>query len=199
MLRFDRDIQFLVNPSYKDPTRLSFSMKLYFRILTWNFAHIMTSTRLASIKNFRTLYGSYFSWGHDEHIDDDSVDHQNTITQRRCVINTINSYTNVTQCVEFIQTIINEKACVITSGSLGQYIVPHLHDMSQVDSIFIFCDNKPLHESWVKSWPKIKGVFTEIGSIPDHPHLAYSYGSASVKCMKTWATMRKHVHFMNVL
>jgi SHS2 domain-containing protein len=37
--------------------------------------------------------------------------------------------------------------------------------MSQVDSIFIFCSNKKYHEQWVKDWPKIKGVFTEITSI----------------------------------
>ncbi|UJR18799.1 hypothetical protein I4U23_005705 [Adineta vaga] len=37
--------------------------------------------------------------------------------------------------------------------------------MSQVDSIFIFGDDKTYHESWVKQWPKIKGVFTNIKHI----------------------------------
>jgi hypothetical protein len=55
----------------------------------------------------------------------------------------------------------DEKACMLISGSLGQHIVPQVHDMSQVDSIFIFCDNKAWHEQW----PKIKGVFTEIAPI----------------------------------
>jgi hypothetical protein len=30
--------------------------------------------------------------------------------------------------------------------SLGQHIVPRIHHMSQVDSIFIFCRNKEQHE-----------------------------------------------------
>jgi tetratricopeptide (TPR) repeat protein len=59
----------------------------------------------------------------------------------------------------------NEKACMIISGSLGQHIVPRVHDMSQVDSIFIFCGNKKRHEQWAKEWPKIKGVFTDIAPI----------------------------------
>jgi tetratricopeptide (TPR) repeat protein len=59
----------------------------------------------------------------------------------------------------------NEKACMIISGALGQHIVPRVHTMSQVDSIFIFCGNKKYHEQWAKDWPKIKGVFTEIKPI----------------------------------
>jgi tetratricopeptide (TPR) repeat protein len=54
---------------------------------------------------------------------------------------------------------------MIISGSLGQHIVPRVHDMSQVDSIFIFCGNKKRHEQWAKEWPKIKGVFTDIKPI----------------------------------
>jgi hypothetical protein len=37
--------------------------------------------------------------------------------------------------------------------------------MSQVDCIFRFCSDKKSHEQWVKEWPKIKSVFTEITPI----------------------------------
>jgi hypothetical protein len=54
---------------------------------------------------------------------------------------------------------------MIISGSLGQHIVPRVHNMSQVDSIFIFCGNEKHHEQWTKEWSKIKGVFTKITPI----------------------------------
>ena len=54
---------------------------------------------------------------------------------------------------------------MIISGALGQHIVPVVHNMSQVDSIFIFCSNKQYHEQWTKEWSKIKGVFTKITPI----------------------------------
>ncbi|CAF1379001.1 unnamed protein product [Adineta steineri] len=54
---------------------------------------------------------------------------------------------------------------MIVSGSLGQYIVSHVHDMSQVDTIFIFCNNQEWHKQWAKEWSKIKGVYTDITSI----------------------------------
>ncbi|UJR30287.1 hypothetical protein I4U23_017825 [Adineta vaga] len=83
---------------------------------------------------------------------------------RRCV-NDLNTYIDSDQCIQFIETIKDRKACMIISGSLGQLIVPQVHDLSQVDSIFIFCGNKQRHEGWAKDWPKIKGVFTEIKPI----------------------------------
>ncbi|CAF1459986.1 unnamed protein product [Adineta steineri] len=101
----------------------------------------------------------------DSNIDETIDDCQNTITKLRCAVNDINTYTNGNQCLEFIQTIVDKKICMIISGSLGQHIVPRVHNMSQVDSIFIFCGNKKYHEQWTEDWPKIKGVFTNITPI----------------------------------
>ncbi|CAF1029056.1 unnamed protein product [Adineta steineri] len=101
----------------------------------------------------------------DSNIDETNGDCQNTITKLRRAVNDINTYTNGDECFEFIQTIVDKKVCMIVSGSLGQHIVPRVHNISQVDSIFIFCGNKKYHEQWIKDWPKIKGVFTDITPI----------------------------------
>jgi tetratricopeptide (TPR) repeat protein len=37
--------------------------------------------------------------------------------------------------------------------------------MTQVDAIFIFCGDKSRHEGWVKTWPKVKGLYTHIKPI----------------------------------
>jgi hypothetical protein len=102
----------------------------------------------------------------DTSIDEKHSDCQKTSTQLRSVINVINTFTGGDECIEFItNNSNNEKICMIISGALGQLIVPLVHNMSQVDSIFIFCDNRKRHKQWVKEWPKIKGVFTEISPI----------------------------------
>jgi tetratricopeptide (TPR) repeat protein len=101
----------------------------------------------------------------DQNIDDNSADCRNTITQLRRTVNTINTFTDGEECIHFLDNMDNEKVCMIISGSLGQHIVPRVHNMSQVDSIFIFCGNKKHHEQWTKDWSKIKGVFTEIKPI----------------------------------
>ncbi|CAF1467915.1 unnamed protein product [Adineta steineri] len=101
----------------------------------------------------------------DNNINENNADCSNTIKQLKRVVNNINTFTDGDQCVEFIQTIKNNKICMIVSGSLGQHIVPHVHHMSQVDTIFVFCNNQQWHKQWAKEWPKIKGVFTDITSI----------------------------------
>ncbi|CAF1095738.1 unnamed protein product [Adineta steineri] len=101
----------------------------------------------------------------DGNINENNADCSNTIKQLKRVVSNINTFTDGEECVEFIQTITNNKVCMIVSGSLGKHIVPHVHDMSQVDTIFIFCNNQEWHKQWAKEWPKIKGVFTDVTSI----------------------------------
>ncbi|CAF1509144.1 unnamed protein product, partial [Adineta steineri] len=101
----------------------------------------------------------------DSNIDETNGECQNTITKLRRAVNDISTYTNDNQCLEFIQTVMDRKICMIISGSLGQHIVPRVHSMSQVDSIFIFCGNRKRHEEWAKDWSKIRGVFIDITPI----------------------------------
>ena len=101
----------------------------------------------------------------DNNIDENNSDCRNSITQLRRVVNTITTFIDGEECIEFLNNIEDEKACIIISGSFGQRIVPQIHNMSQVDTIFIFCGNKKFHQQWAKDWSKIKGVFTEIGPI----------------------------------
>ncbi|UJR09502.1 hypothetical protein I4U23_013740 [Adineta vaga] len=103
----------------------------------------------------------------DSSIDDSCADCQNTIKQLRQVITNIYTYTDADQCTQFIQTVNDNKIYLIVSGALGQHVVPCVHAMSQVDSIFVFCSNKKLHEQWAGEWPKVKGVYTGIPPICD--------------------------------
>src|SRR5689334_7120403 len=87
----------------------------------------------------------------DENIDEENnTDYQNTITKLREVANSVNTFTNIDECVNFITDIEAEKVFMISSGSLGHAIVPIVHDMAEVSSIYIFSENKTLHEQWIQ-------------------------------------------------
>jgi Tfp pilus assembly protein PilF len=101
----------------------------------------------------------------DSNIDDNNEDCRNTLVKLRRVVNDVNTFGDGDQCIQFINNINANKVCMIMSGSLGEHIVPRVHNMSQVDSIFIFCGDEHRHGQWAKEWSKIKGVFTEIISI----------------------------------
>jgi tetratricopeptide (TPR) repeat protein len=115
-------------------------------------------------KNIQMVQNVLLIWL-DNNMVHNSVDYQKTITELRCVVNTIKTYMDSAQCIQFIERMGDEKACILISGSLGQHVVPCIHNMSQVHSIFIFCSDRTTHEQWAKEWPKIKGVFIEIAPI----------------------------------
>jgi tetratricopeptide (TPR) repeat protein len=88
-----------------------------------------------------------------------------TISKLREIINNVHTFTNPEECTKFIDDINEETTIMISSGALGQTTVPVIHDKPQISAIYIFCGNKSRHSEWVKQWPKVKGVFTDIKAI----------------------------------
>ncbi|CAF0779103.1 unnamed protein product [Adineta steineri] len=101
----------------------------------------------------------------DASIDEGRKDCQNTLTQLKNVVNNVNLCTEPNQCIQVLNKVDKERAIVITSGSLGQHMVPEIHGMPQLEAIYIFCGNKSRHQGWTQNWTKIKGVHTNIKDI----------------------------------
>lgn len=93
----------------------------------------------------------------DKDIDNNSIETPNTINQLKEVINDINIFNETEECLKFINSVTDTKACMIISDSFGQDGLPHVHNLSQTESIFICCDNKEYHQQWTEDWPKNQG------------------------------------------
>ncbi len=99
----------------------------------------------------------------DESIDAVNTDNcRNSISKLHQVVNTVNIFTDVDECIDFITDINEEKALMVISGALNEIIVSIVQEISQVNSVYIFCENKACPEKWSKEWSKIKGVYTDI-------------------------------------
>ncbi|UJR18720.1 hypothetical protein I4U23_005627 [Adineta vaga] len=82
------------------------------------------------------------------------------IAEMQHAVHNIITFSDSDQCLEFIRND-DMKVCVVIFGSLGQEFISRIHDMSQVDSVFIFSDNRPRDEQLIKLWTKINGVFRD--------------------------------------
>jgi hypothetical protein len=51
----------------------------------------------------------------------------------------VKQFTDIEKCIRFICDIRDEKIFLICSGELGQLILPIVHDMAQINCIYIFC------------------------------------------------------------
>ncbi|CAF1285744.1 unnamed protein product [Adineta steineri] len=90
---------------------------------------------------------------------------QNTLTQLKNVVNDVNLCTEPNQCIQVLNKFDKERAFVIVSGSLGQHLVPKIHSIPKLDTIYIFCGDQSRHEGWAHNWTKIKGVHANIKDI----------------------------------
>jgi hypothetical protein len=104
----------------------------------------------------------------DESIDEKNNDDcRNSITKLRQVVNTVNTFTDANECIDFITDIREETIFIIVSGTFSTAIVPTLQDILQVSCVYILCKNKCRYEQWALQWSKVKGVFTDITLIYD--------------------------------
>jgi hypothetical protein len=61
-------------------------------------------------------------------------------------IKSIQSFVHCGECREYIEKISNVRIFFVVSGSLGEKIVPIIHDLPKLTFIYIFCADKSKHE-----------------------------------------------------
>ncbi|CAF4928004.1 unnamed protein product [Rotaria socialis] len=101
----------------------------------------------------------------DANIDEKKEDFQKSLTELRKIFVTVEPFTDVDQCVDYLTSIDDQKIYLITSALLGQTTVPLIHDIAQLDTIFVFCSNTDEHKFWAKEWAKVRGIHDSIQSI----------------------------------
>jgi hypothetical protein len=110
------------------------------------------------VQNFRLIWL-------DPKINVSTPDCRNSLTRLRRVVNSVNTFTDIDTCLDFLKNVHDEKAFLIVSGSIGENVIPSVHSMTQLDSIFVFCSNKARYEYLMIEWPKVKGILTHIDAI----------------------------------
>ena len=112
----------------------------------------------------RLLHSFVVVWV-DGTIMESDKDFQRTLSQLLNAVHDVTIFTQLDKCVDFLQEVQTEEVFVIASGYLGKQLVPQIHSMIQLNTVYIFCGNQTTHEQWAKEWPKIKGVYTSIQPI----------------------------------
>jgi len=84
------------------------------------------------------------------------------INQLEQVVNIVNPFTNIAECIDLITDVKNEKIFMIISETFSQVILnPVIQDNHQVHYIYIFPGNNDQH----KQLPKVKDVYKDITSV----------------------------------
>ncbi len=62
------------------------------------------------------------------------------------------------ECIEVIHKKVNSHIVLIAGGSIGEAMVPHIHDLPQLVGVFIYCFNKKRHIEWTKHYNKVASL-----------------------------------------
>ncbi|CAF3548332.1 unnamed protein product [Rotaria sp. Silwood1] len=72
------------------------------------------------------------------------------------------------KCIDHITgAFITKQVFLITSNTFGEHIVPLIYELSNIQTIYIYCGDKKKAEAWTKSYKKISGIFTKSHELLD--------------------------------
>ena len=101
----------------------------------------------------------------DPNIGTKEEDIEQTKQKLRLINDYVKFYTDLDQCITFIQSIDKEKVFLITSGSKASQLLSCIHSLSQIDSIFIFCIKKEKYQYLINEYPKIIGIYVNLNKL----------------------------------
>ncbi|CAF3996730.1 unnamed protein product [Rotaria sp. Silwood1] len=101
----------------------------------------------------------------DADIDETSVVYLDSIKQIKRIANTIEKFTDPDECIDFITDMNHLKLVLIISYAYACCTIPCIHDIPQLEAIYIFFQDIPYHEQWITHWPKVIGIFNQVSSI----------------------------------
>jgi tetratricopeptide (TPR) repeat protein len=101
----------------------------------------------------------------DATVHDEKDDVQKSKNELKRIVNEIQIFSDADLSIDWIKNIKDEKVFLIISGSLVEQVMSSIQDLTQLDTVYVFCVNREKHEKWIKIYRKVKGVFTNISSL----------------------------------
>ncbi|CAF0901652.1 unnamed protein product [Adineta steineri] len=88
-------------------------------------------------------------------------------SELRNIINHIETFDDVEECKNYIEnTSENDRLVLVTNGEFGRQIVPSIHQLKQISSIYINSEDK----QWTNDFPTIKGIHAKMDELVSQIH-----------------------------
>ena len=101
----------------------------------------------------------------DSNLNESTTEFHDSLNQLRSIVNDINTFKHHDEAIDFLTEISGMSAFLIVSDNSGAQILPLIHDIPQLDAIYIFAINHYGHVQSSQQWIKIKGVYTDISTL----------------------------------
>jgi len=87
-------------------------------------------------------------------------DNRQTQQKLQQIINHLKIFDDPQQCHHYIISLsVQDRLILIVSGQLGRQLIPQIHHLRQVSSIYVFCMDKQANEQWARNFTKVSKLF----------------------------------------
>lgn len=124
----------------------------------------MAAVNLTTNIHPKRMQNSLLIWV-DGSVKDDDADTEKTLKNFHSITTNVIVVKRKNQCIHLLKDFETTRCFVVSSGALGQTLVPEIHGISNLESIYIFCGSEKFHQEWTKEWSKVKGVYSKIEAL----------------------------------
>jgi hypothetical protein len=132
----------------------------------WLLARQEKKTSMSSKLSLRSTSGDFIVVWIVEH---DNIENNLLTNEFHRITNSIKTFNDANKCINYIQDAQNEHIFLVISDSFTQEVVSQVHDLRQLDSIYIFHPKTiSKSENHNTSYTKLKGPFPDIACLCDY-------------------------------
>ena len=107
-----------------------------------------------SVQNFRLVWL-------DESKSEINNPRYESILKLQEVINAINIFVDVDECIDFISDS-NKAVFVVIYDQISHTLIPILQSVVQVANIYVYCETKLQSEEWLQGHRQVSGIYTNV-------------------------------------
>ena len=134
--------------------------------------HFAATPSSGSTQPTQRMVQQFFLVWIDPTTDESTANYYDSLAQLRSIVNDVTSFKQQDDAIDFLTDMHGMSAFLIVTDAVGQQILPFIHDISILDTIYIFTSHPNQNEPWTEKWAKIKGMHTAISSICEALQLA---------------------------
>jgi hypothetical protein len=83
-------------------------------------------------------------------------DNRQTQLILRQIINHLKTFDDQQQCHQYILSLSpQDRLVLIISGRFGRQLIPQIHQLRQLSSVYVYCMDKQANEQWAKDFTKV--------------------------------------------
>ena len=128
---------------------------LYSRAQIVKFSAITTADKISSSLEYNNLETYSILWL--DPLVTDTREYVDAQQRLRTSINYIRTFKNTDDCEQYIQSVpAQDRIIFIVNNQLGQDLVPRIHQLRQIFSIYIYSTDNKRSGQWTKEFKKVK-------------------------------------------